>query len=48
MNAEYIGRVHDAHRTKLREALDCARVTDLAGTRYFRAEDWRKLEEMAK
>jgi hypothetical protein len=37
----------DAHRTNLREIMDCAR-RDIRGTIYFRDEDARRLEEMAQ
>jgi hypothetical protein len=38
---EYIGRVHDAHRTKLREIMDCAREGK------FSPADWKRLVEAA-
>jgi hypothetical protein len=37
----------DAHRTKLREIMDCAR-RDIRGTIYFRDEERKRLEELSQ
>jgi hypothetical protein len=44
--AKYVASF-DAHRTKLREIMDCAR-RDIRGTIYFRDEERKRLEELSQ